>query len=141
MSQFRVFQFQVFDFEIFNFQIFDFQIFQFEFRDVDGRERQVAHMQDWQVFMAGEVRSSFFTLRHGDVDVFENLARSDAENAFGGFDQVVALAAAVLTPEVIGEAEGVLEFLGFHQEAGTIGLPFHRSHGAPIQVLGCLLPN
>jgi hypothetical protein len=42
---------------------------------------------------------------HRDVNVFEDLARRDAENSLEGFHEVVTLAAAVLTTESIGEAE------------------------------------
>ena len=43
---------------------------------------------------------------HGDVDVLEDLARGDADDAVGGFDEVVAFAAGVLTSEGVDEAEG-----------------------------------
>lgn len=91
-----------------------------------------------EIFIALDVRSSFSRAGHGDVDIFKDLARGDAENSLGRFNQVISLTAAVLTAELIGEAESVVEFLGFDQEAGAVGLPFHRFHGAPIQVLLCV---
>ena len=62
--------------------------------------------------------------KHGDVDVLENLARSDAENAVEGFDQVVALAATVLASKMVGEAETRAELLGLDEEPCAIRLPF-----------------
>ena len=41
---------------------------------------------------------------HGNVDVFKDLPRSDAENSVAGLDEVVALSTAMLTAEGIGEA-------------------------------------
>jgi len=64
------------------------------------------------------------------VDVFEDLTGRDAENAVGGFDEIVALAAGVLATERVGEGEAGGELLGFDEEAGAIGGPwvgcFHR---------------
>ena len=112
---------------------FDFDLFH-------GNRGKVACLHVEQIFVAFEVGSSFISARHGHVDIFEDLARSDAENAFGGFDEVVSLAAAVLAAEVIGEAESVIEFLGSDQEAGAVSLPFDRFHGAPIPVLPFVYP-
>lgn len=39
----------------------------------------------------------------GDVNVFEDLARGDAENAVARFDEVVASAAGVHASENVGE--------------------------------------
>lgn len=69
--------------------------------------------------------------RHGDVDVFEDAARSDAENTFGRLDEIVSLAAAVLTTEGIDEGESVVELFGLNEEASAVGLPFDSFHGAP----------
>jgi len=64
------------------------------------------------------------TGQQGYVDVFENLTGSDAENAVGGFDEIVALAAGVQAAERIGEVEAGGKLLGFDQEAGAIGNPW-----------------
>jgi len=45
------------------------------------------------------------TSGHRDVDVFEDLFGSDAQDAIAGFDEVIAFAAAVLTAKMIDEAE------------------------------------
>ena len=50
---------------------------------------------------------------HGDVDVLEDAARGDAENAVGGFDEVIAFASAMLAAEMIDEAEAGTELFGF----------------------------
>jgi hypothetical protein len=42
---------------------------------------------------------------HRHVDVLEDLARGDADDAFGGFDEIVAFAAGVLASEGVDEAE------------------------------------
>ena len=60
---------------------------------------------------------------HGNVDVFENLTRSDAENSVAGFDEVVTFASAMLSAEVIGEAEAGIELLGLNQETRAVSLP------------------
>ena len=68
----------------------------------------------------------------GTVDVFENLTGSDAENSVSRFDEIVALAAGVLTAERVGEIETGVELLGFDKEASTVCDPAIRSfHGAP----------
>ena len=58
-----------------------------------------------------------------NVNVFEDLTRSDAEGAIGGFDQVVSFAAGVLTAERVGEAEVGSELPGLYQKPGAIGDP------------------
>jgi hypothetical protein len=63
------------------------------------------------------------TQGHGDVDVFEDAARGDADDAVGGFDEVVAFASAVLAAELVGETESGTELLGLDQEACAVGLP------------------
>ena len=67
---------------------------------------------------------------HGNVNVLENLARGDGENAVAGFDEVVALAARVLTSEMIREAEAGVELFGFDEKASTVGFPLVGFHGA-----------
>lgn len=49
---------------------------------------------------------------HLNIDVLEDMARGDAENAFVGFDEVVTFSSAMLAAEVIGEAERGSELLG-----------------------------
>jgi len=44
-------------------------------------------------------------LGHGDVDVFEDATRGDADYAVGRFDQVVTLATAMLAAQMIDETE------------------------------------
>jgi hypothetical protein len=56
------------------------------------------------VFVRGE---------HQHVDIFEYFARSDADDAIGRFDEVVAFASAMLAAEVIDETERRVELLGF----------------------------
>ena len=87
------------------------------------------------------MRSSEFLLRRsviglgrfggeqGDINIFEDLTRSDAKNAVGGFDEVVALASGVLTAEHVSEGEAGGELLGLDQKASTVGDPrscFHE---------------
>jgi len=49
---------------------------------------------------------------HGYVHVLEDLAGSDAQDAVARFNQVVTFASAVLTAEMIGEAETGTELFG-----------------------------
>jgi hypothetical protein len=49
---------------------------------------------------------------HGDVNVLEDAARSDAKDAVGRFDEVITFAAEVLTAEVIDKAKTGIELLG-----------------------------
>jgi len=51
--------------------------------------------------------------QHRDVDVLEDLAWGDAEDAVAGFDQIVPFATAMLAAEVVGEAEAGAELFGF----------------------------
>lgn len=67
---------------------------------------------------------------HGDVNVFENLTRGDADNAVGRFDKIVALAAAVLAAKRVDEAETGVELFCFDQKACAVSLPLWDSHGA-----------
>jgi len=66
---------------------------------------------------------SFPDQRHGNVNVLEDLAGSDAHDAVGRFDEVVAFASGVLATERIDEAEAGTELLGLHQEASAVRLP------------------
>ena len=65
---------------------------------------------------------------HGDVDVFKNLARRDADDAVERFDEIISAASTVLATEGIDEAERGTESLGLDQEPSAIGLPFRRFH-------------
>lgn len=58
-----------------------------------------------------------------NVDVLENLARSDAQHTIDGFDQVIAFASGVETAENVGEGETGVELFGLDQEAGAVGDP------------------
>jgi len=85
------------------------------------------------VWGKGRLRGFFFRVRLGirlewDIDILEDLARGDAENAVGGFDEVVALAAGVLTAEGVGEGEAGGELLGLDQKASAIGCPWSCFH-------------
>ena len=66
-----------------------------------------------------------------DVDVFEDLTGSDAENSVRRFDEIVAFAAGVLTAERVGEVETGVELLGFDEEPRAVCDPAICSfHGA-----------
>jgi hypothetical protein len=67
---------------------------------------------------------------HGDVDIFEDLTRGDAEDSVIRLDEVIAFAAAVLAAEVIDEGEAGAELFGFDQEPRAVSFPFSRFHGA-----------
>ena len=51
---------------------------------------------------------------HGNVDVFENLPWSNAEDSVEGLDQVVALPSAVLPAKMVDEAEARAELFGLN---------------------------
>ena len=104
----------------------------------NGVELQIGGIGRGRDFVAREIASSFRPPGHGNVDVLKDLPGGDAEDAFKGFDQVITFAATVLAAEVIGEAESVVESLGFDQEAGAVGLPFHRFHGCRSQYYICV---
>ena len=69
---------------------------------------------------------------HDDVHVFEELARDDAPNAFGGLDKVVSFMTAVLAAEGIDEEQGFGELFGLDQKTRAIHLPvvswFHNAY-------------
>ena len=71
-----------------------------------------------------------------DVNVLEDAARSDAEDAVGRFDEVITFAAAVLTAEVVDEAESGTELLGLDEEAGAVRLPLFCFHVAILRSCG-----
>src|SRR5882757_8239061 len=59
---------------------------------------------------------------HGDVDVFENAARSDGDDAVG-FNEVVPSVAALLATESVNKTEGRAESASADGESGAVGLP------------------
>ena len=59
---------------------------------------------------------------HRDVDVFENAARGDGDDAVG-FDEVVAWVSALFATESVDETEGRAESASADGEAGAVGLP------------------
>lgn len=68
------------------------------------------HLQDLDgLLMIGMVwgarRGTGGTSGHRDVNVFENLFGSDAQDAIAGFDEVITFASAMLAAKVIDEAE------------------------------------
>ena len=69
-------------------------------------------------------RLGSFAGEQGDIDILEDLARGDAENTIGGFDQIVALASGVLTAEDVGESEAGGELFCFDQKTGAVGDPW-----------------
>lgn len=71
-------------------------------------------------------RLGSFAGEQGDVDIFEDLARSDAKNTIGGLDQIVALASGVLTAKDVGEGEAGGELFCFDQKTGAVGDPWIR---------------
>lgn len=62
--------------------------------------------------------------QQGDINVLEDLPGRDAQNTVGGFDEVIALAAGVLTSESVVEGEAGGELFGFDQKASAIGNPW-----------------
>ncbi|MCU1304214.1 MAG: hypothetical protein JWQ87_4498 [Candidatus Sulfotelmatobacter sp.] len=70
----------------------------------------------------GWSRSVALEQRH--INILENFLGSDSTNAVGRFDQVVALAAGLLTAESVGEGEAGGELPGFDQEASAIRDPW-----------------
>jgi hypothetical protein len=87
-----------------------------------------------------EPRSFFLAGQQRYIDVFEDLTGSDAKNAVGGFDQIVALASGVLTAEDVGEGEAGGELLGFDQKPGAICGPWICGfHACRLSVVGSQL--
>lgn len=104
--------------------------------DVQGLDAEILQVQNlgWSgidvVLRRWAIKEFWFHTGHLDVDVLEDLTGSDAENAIGGLDQVVAFATAMLASEMIGEAESGIKLLGFDEKTGAVRLPFHWFHGA-----------
>ena len=67
---------------------------------------------------------------HGDIDIFEDLTRSDAQDSIVGFDEIVALPAAMLAAEMVDEREAGAELFGFDQEPSAVSFPFRGFHRA-----------
>jgi hypothetical protein len=61
---------------------------------------------------------------HHNVDILEDLARSDAAGAVRGLDQVVTRLATMFATKLVDERERLSELFGFDQEAGAIDFPF-----------------
>ena len=106
------------------------QIFEVEVVKTSRESDVVIHpaIEDWFGIFFADWRSVGF--HHGDVDIFKNLARSDAENALAGFDEIVSFASAVRAAERVGETEGGVELFGFDQKTCAVRLPLDRFHGA-----------
>jgi hypothetical protein len=66
---------------------------------------------------------------HYHVNVFEDVARGDAEDAVKRFDEVVAFASGVLAAERVGKAEIATELFCLNEKSGAIGLPLDGFHG------------
>ncbi len=115
---------------------------------LDGKvdEDRIIHCAcDELVFVCHLLRHLHFALLtfgkrwHGNVDVFEDTPRSDAENALGRLDQIVAFPAAVLATEVIDEGESGVELFCLNQKASAVRLPFRHFHWrAPKRKSSCL---
>jgi hypothetical protein len=76
--------------------------------------------------------------RNGDVDIFEDLARGDAKNSVGEFDEVIALAARVLTAQSVRESQAGGKLLGFDEETGAVSDPRICRFHSPVRFL-CLV--
>jgi hypothetical protein len=61
---------------------------------------------------------------HRNVNVLEDAARGDADDAVGRFNEVVAFATAMLAAEMVDKTESGIELFGIDQEACAVGLPF-----------------
>ena len=61
---------------------------------------------------------------HGDVNVFEDAARGNADDAVRGFDEIIAFATAMLASEMVDETEIRVKLLGLDQKASAVGIPF-----------------
>lgn len=61
---------------------------------------------------------------HEDIDVFKDLARSDAAAAVGRLDQVVTRLTTVFPAKRVDEREGLSELFCLDQETRAIDVPF-----------------
>ena len=73
--------------------------------------------------------------RHDDVDVFEDAALGDGDDAVG-LDEVVAGFAGLLTAEAVDEAERRAEDASVDGETGAVGLPGVRFAGVVVESRG-----
>src|SRR5258708_19701584 len=97
----------------------------------NGRDFALRRFRHWQDLAAiprvglpanpGWSRSVALEQRH--INILENCLGSDSKNAVGKFDQVIALAAGLLTAEGVGEGEAGSELPGFDQQPGAIRDP------------------
>ena len=93
---------------------------EFDLFDLQGLEVQA--VQPW-FDDDGIAAGGLVVQEHWDVNVLEDLATGDADDAVGGLDEVVPFASAVLAAELVGETESGTELLGLNQEACAVGLP------------------
>ena len=70
----------------------------------------------------------FIRLGHGHVNIFEDAARSDAEDAVRGLDEIVAFASAVLAAEMVDEGKSGGDLFRLNQKAGPVGFPLFQFH-------------
>ena len=61
---------------------------------------------------------------HGDINVFENLSRRNADHSLARLHQIISLASGVLAAKAIDESEIRTELSGFHQKASAVSFPF-----------------
>ena len=60
---------------------------------------------------------------HGNINVFEDPARSNADYTIVRFHQVITLATTMLPAEMIGEGEIGTELLGLYKKSRAVSLP------------------
>ena len=85
---------------------------------------------DGFIFFVGLLRCGIGSQGHGNVNVFEDPAGSDAQDSVTGFHQVVPFTAAVLPSEMVGEGKTGIELFGFDQESRAVRFPFNGFHDA-----------
>jgi len=61
---------------------------------------------------------------HQDIDILEDLTRSDTATAVGRLDQVVTRLATMFATERVDKREGLGELFCLDQETGAIDVPF-----------------
>ena len=74
------------------------------------------------------LRFLLLNFRERHVNVLENFAGRDAQNAVAPFDEVIAFAPRVFTAENVGKGEAGGELLSLDQEACAIGDPRIHFH-------------
>jgi len=85
---------------------------------------------DGCILLVRSLRRGIGSQDHGNVNVFEDPAGSDAQDSVTGFHQVVPFTAAVLPSEMVGEGKTGIELFGFDKESGAVRFPFNGFHGA-----------